>query len=109
MTKPKPKTGEIVFSALKKLMKNTGWTCRTIIKFIKLEYKISDPRINRKVSRALKHGVRMGLLQMENGRYRLANNMSKSLTNCRAPIQKKRRCACVLRRQNSRLRDYRKN
>lgn len=60
-------------------------------------------------NRALKRGVRMGLLQMENGRYRLANNMSKSLTNCRAPIQKKRRCACVPRRQNSRLRDYRKN
>lgn len=46
-------TGEIVLSAIKKLMKNTGWTTRTIIKFIKLEYSISDPKINRKVSRSV--------------------------------------------------------
>lgn len=44
-------TGEIVLSAIKKLMKNTGWTARTIIKFIKLEYRVRDPKISRKVSR----------------------------------------------------------
>ncbi|CAB3243658.1 unnamed protein product [Arctia plantaginis] len=68
-------TGEIVLSAIKKLMKNTGWTARTIIKFIKLEYRISDSKISQRVSRALKRGVRLGILQMERGRYRL-NNMA---------------------------------
>ncbi|XP_059060240.1 uncharacterized protein LOC131853386 [Achroia grisella] len=70
------KTGEIVMSAIKKLMRNTGWTARTIVKFIKMEYRILDPKISRKVSRALKRGVRLGLLQMESGRYRL-NKMSR--------------------------------
>ncbi|XP_060809804.1 uncharacterized protein LOC132903987 [Amyelois transitella] len=68
-------TGEILISALKKLMKNTGWTARTIIKFIKLEYRITDPKISKKISRALKRGVKLGLLQVKCGRYRL-NNMS---------------------------------
>lgn len=44
-------TGEIVLSAIKKLMRNTGWTARTIIKFIKMEYKVNDPKLSRKVSR----------------------------------------------------------
>lgn len=44
-------TGEIVLSAIKKLMRNTGWTARTIIKFIKMEYRLSDPKLSRKVSR----------------------------------------------------------
>ncbi|XP_049866246.1 uncharacterized protein LOC126366945 [Pectinophora gossypiella] len=69
-------TGEIVLSAIKKLMKNTGWTARTIVKFIKMEYTINDPNISRKVSRALKRGVRLGLLMMDRGRYRL-NDMSR--------------------------------
>ncbi|KAJ0179919.1 hypothetical protein K1T71_004510 [Dendrolimus kikuchii] len=69
-------TGEIVLSAIKKLMKNTGWTTRTIIKFIKLEYHVGDPNIGRKVSRALKRGVRLGILQKERGRYRL-NDVSR--------------------------------
>ncbi|RVE46294.1 hypothetical protein evm_009013 [Chilo suppressalis] len=69
-------TGEIVLSAIKKLMRNTGWTARTIIKFIKMEYKVADPKLNRKVSRALKRGVKLGLLQMERGRYRL-NELSR--------------------------------
>ncbi|XP_028158517.1 uncharacterized protein LOC114351475 [Ostrinia furnacalis] len=69
-------TGEIVLSAIKKLMRNTGWTARTIIKFIKMEYRVSDPKLSRKVSRALKRGVKLGLLQMERGRYRL-NDMSR--------------------------------
>ncbi|KAG6448616.1 hypothetical protein O3G_MSEX005562 [Manduca sexta] len=77
---PKPavsfNTGEVVVSAIKKLMKNTGWSARTIIKFIKMEYSICDPKISRKVSRALKRGVRLGLLQMERGRYRL-NDMAR--------------------------------
>ncbi|CAH0627179.1 unnamed protein product [Chrysodeixis includens] len=69
-------TGEMVLSAIKKLMKNTGWTARTIIKFIRMEYQVGDPKISRKVSRALKRGVRLGLLQMDRGRYRL-NEMSR--------------------------------
>ncbi|XP_053623791.1 uncharacterized protein LOC128682860 [Plodia interpunctella] len=68
-------TGEILISALKKLMKNTGWTTRTIIKFIKMEYRVSDPKLSKKVSRALKRGVKLGLMQVKNGRYRL-NEMS---------------------------------
>lgn len=44
-------TGEMVLSAIKKLMRNTGWTARTIIKFIRMEYRVSDPKISRKVSR----------------------------------------------------------
>lgn len=44
-------TGVLVLSALKKLTKNTGWTTRTITKFIKMEYRIQDPKISRKVSR----------------------------------------------------------
>lgn len=46
-------TGEIVLSAIKKLTKNTGWTARTIVKFIKIEYALTDPNISRKVSRYL--------------------------------------------------------
>lgn len=44
-------TGQIVLTAIKKLMKNTAWTARTIVKFIKMEYSINDPNISRKVSR----------------------------------------------------------
>lgn len=50
----KVSTGEIVLSAIKKLMKNTGWTARTIIKFIKLEYRISNSKISQRVSRYIK-------------------------------------------------------
>lgn len=45
------RTGEIVLSAIRKLMNNTGWTSRTIIKFIKMEYNIRDTKLNRNVSR----------------------------------------------------------
>lgn len=48
---PSVNTGEMVLSAIQKLMRNTGWTARTIIKFIKMEYRIGDPKISRKVSR----------------------------------------------------------
>lgn len=50
-TTPNVNTGEMVLSAIKKLMKNTGWTARTIIKFIKMEYRVLDPKLSRKVSR----------------------------------------------------------
>ncbi|KAF9798835.1 hypothetical protein SFRURICE_020399 [Spodoptera frugiperda] len=82
-TTPNVNTGEMVLSAIKKLMKNTGWTARTIIKFIKMEYRVLDPKLSRKVSRALKRGVRLGLLQMEQGRYRL-NMMSSLARNVQA-------------------------
>ncbi|CAK1604164.1 unnamed protein product [Parnassius mnemosyne] len=98
-TKPKPKTGEIVLSALKKLTKNTGWTSRTIIKFIKLEYKLSDPRISSKISRALKRGVRMGLFQMDSGRFRLSDlahvSHRISYRDIHVQRQRKRNCACI--------------
>lgn len=45
------KTGEIVLSAIKKLTKNTGWTSRTIIKFIRMEYGMTDKNIGVKASR----------------------------------------------------------
>lgn len=44
-------TGEIVLSAIKKMTKNTGWTTRTIVKFIKIEYGINDNKISKKVAR----------------------------------------------------------
>lgn len=44
-------TGEIVITALKNLMKNTGWTSRTIVKFIKVEYGISEKNFGQKVNR----------------------------------------------------------
>lgn len=43
-------TRKIVLSAIKKLMKNTGWTSRTIIKFIKTQGQ-DDSKISRKVTR----------------------------------------------------------
>lgn len=44
-------TGEIVLSAIKKMTKNTGWTTRTIVKFIKIEYGINDNKISKKIAR----------------------------------------------------------
>ncbi|PZC85385.1 uncharacterized protein LOC124630792 [Helicoverpa zea] len=83
-------TGEMVLTAIKKLMKNTGWTARTIIKFIRMEYRVADPKISRKVSRALKRGVRLGLLQMEQGRYRL-NEMSRLAHSVKPRSQRPRK------------------
>ncbi|XP_026329020.1 uncharacterized protein LOC113236995 [Hyposmocoma kahamanoa] len=72
----KNNTGQLVLSAIKKLTKNTAWTARTIVKFIKMEYSLKGPNISRKVTRALKRGVKLGILQREHGRYRL-NAMSR--------------------------------
>ncbi|KAJ8732080.1 hypothetical protein PYW08_014810 [Mythimna loreyi] len=89
-------TGEMVLTAIKKLMKNTGWTARTIIKFIRMEFQVSDPKISRKVSRALKRGVRLGLLQLEQGRYRL-NEMSRLAKSVTPRQQRQRRLQRALR------------
>ncbi|KAJ8732697.1 hypothetical protein PYW07_015296 [Mythimna separata] len=93
---PNVNTGEMVLTAIKKLMKNTGWTARTIIKFIRMEFQVSDPKISRKVSRALKRGVRLGLLQLEQGRYRL-NEMSRLARSVTLRQQRQRRLQRVLR------------
>ncbi|XP_075970542.1 uncharacterized protein LOC142972960 [Anticarsia gemmatalis] len=89
---PKINAGEMVLSAIQKLMKNTGWTARTIIKFIKTEYRILDPKISRKVSRALKRGVKLGLLQTERGRYRLKDMSLARLAQPRSAREIRMRC-----------------
>ncbi|KAI5631973.1 linker histone h1 and h5 family domain-containing protein [Phthorimaea operculella] len=78
-------TGELVLSAIKKLRRYTGWTARTIVKFIKMEYQLNnDPNLSRKVSRALKRGVNLGLLVKDRGRYRLNSNaLSSSVDSSR--------------------------
>lgn len=47
----KKNTGELVLSAIKKLTKNTGWTTKAIVKFIKIQYNIYDKNVGRKISR----------------------------------------------------------
>ncbi|CAG9127070.1 hypothetical protein JYU34_016397 [Plutella xylostella] len=68
-------TGKLVLVAIKNLTKNTGWTARTIIKYIKMEYNIADPKLSLNVSRALTRGAKLGLLHAAGNRYRL-NEMS---------------------------------
>lgn len=49
--KKKHNIQELVLHSIKKLMKNTGWTSRTIIKLIKAEYQKKDASLSGRVSR----------------------------------------------------------